>query len=456
MDKDGVIDRLDACPKNKFLSESTFKPYISLDLNPSLTTEAAPNWELRHNGREIRQHATTSKPVALIVDRYFDNVVYTGTTYAADDSCYGYIGFIFGYQSSKRYYLVSWRHRHLNIDGEAGVRGVQLRLVNSYYLPSTTTYAKSLFYSNDVTSYTKLLWQDPNLKGWECRVSYRWFLYHSPSIGFINILKHAGIFLNNYNFRVVVKGENESLIADSNYLYDTAINGGRLGVFAFNQSGVTWSNLKTECHDRLNYAISLNGSSYGAMSTISSYGIQGSFTIEMWINLPTNYTMSKQPLVCTNDSTLCVYIENGNLRCKVGSTLVKGSTTLTAQTWTHVLARYNAQEAVLTLYVNGVRYGKNGEVFDVTETYLEPSALLFLGTDKTNYFDGYIDELRIYNVQIPDVDIDYHWQQLGLEREYNIYTVTGHYTMDNNTESEYLISNSHPYQCKKQYFKCAL
>ncbi|KAJ8299288.1 hypothetical protein KUTeg_023348 [Tegillarca granosa] len=406
-DNDGVIDRLDVCPKNKFISESTFKPYISLDLNPSLTAEAGPSWELRHNGREIRQHATTMKPVALIGDRYFDNVVYTGTTYAADDSCYGYIGFIFGYQSTKRYYLVSWRHRHLNIDGEAGVRGVQLRLVNTNNLPSTTAYADSLFYSNDVTSYTTLLWQDPNLKGWECRVSYRWSLYHSPSIGFI---------------RVVVKGENESLIADSNYLYDTSINGGRLGVFAFNQSGVTWSNLKTECTDRLNYALSFNGSSYGEMTSLSSYRIQDSFTIEMWIYLPTSYAMSKLPLVCTNDSTLCVYIENGNLRCQVGSTIVNGSTTITAQTWTHVLARYNAQEGVLTLYVNGLSNGKNAEMTDISESQL----------------------LRIYNVQIPDVDIDYHWQQSGLEREYNIYTVTGHYTMDNNTESSTILSDSSP------------
>lgn len=70
MDKDGVIDRLDVCPKNKFITESTFKPYISLDLNPSLTTEAVPNWELQHNGREIRQLATTLKPVALIGNHY--------------------------------------------------------------------------------------------------------------------------------------------------------------------------------------------------------------------------------------------------------------------------------------------------------------------------------------------------------------------------------------------------
>ncbi|KAJ8298826.1 hypothetical protein KUTeg_022886 [Tegillarca granosa] len=52
--------------------------------------------------------------------------------------------------------------------------------------------------------------------------------------------------------------------------------------------------------------------------------------------------------------------------------------------------------------------------------------------------------LRIYNVQIPGVDIDYHWQQSGLEREYNIYTVTVHYTMDNNTESSTILSDSSP------------
>jgi hypothetical protein len=37
------------------------------------------------------------------------------------------------------------------------------------------------------------------------------------------------------------------LIVDSGYVYNTAINGGRLGVFAYNQTGAIWSNLQYSC-----------------------------------------------------------------------------------------------------------------------------------------------------------------------------------------------------------------
>lgn len=58
----------------------------------------------------------------------FDHVTFSGTTYAKDTECSGYIGFIFGYQSTKRYYLAIWRHKYLNMDGNGGTKGVQLRV----------------------------------------------------------------------------------------------------------------------------------------------------------------------------------------------------------------------------------------------------------------------------------------------------------------------------------------
>lgn len=51
------------------------------------------------------------------------------------------------------------------------------------------------------------------------------------------------------SFRLIVK-EGDSSIADSGTLYDVSIPGGRIGVFAYNQTGVIWSDMRFECKDR--------------------------------------------------------------------------------------------------------------------------------------------------------------------------------------------------------------
>ena len=52
---------------------------------------------------------------------------------------------------------------------------------------------------------------------------------------------------------------NQTLM-DSGDLYDTTISGGRLGVFVFNQTRVTWSNLVARSTGRENEALSFDGS----------------------------------------------------------------------------------------------------------------------------------------------------------------------------------------------------
>ena len=47
--------------------------------------------------------------------------------------------------------------------------------------------------------------------------------------------------------------EGESLVADSGTLYDASIPGGRVGLFAYNQTGVIWSDMRFECKDRYIY-----------------------------------------------------------------------------------------------------------------------------------------------------------------------------------------------------------
>ena len=57
-----------------------------------------------------------------------DHMEFSGTTYTESDECYGYIGFIFGFHSTQKYYIALWRHVHLNYNTFGGIKGVQLRV----------------------------------------------------------------------------------------------------------------------------------------------------------------------------------------------------------------------------------------------------------------------------------------------------------------------------------------
>lgn len=68
-------------------------------------------------------------------NHYFDHMEFSGTTYAQSDECYGYIGFIFGFHSTQKYYVALWRHVHLNYNIYGGIKGVQLRVsVHIYFI----------------------------------------------------------------------------------------------------------------------------------------------------------------------------------------------------------------------------------------------------------------------------------------------------------------------------------
>lgn len=67
----------------------------------------------------------------------------------------------------------------------------------------------------------------------------------------LNLIPINKLYSNDVDesFRLIVK-EGDSTIADSGTLYDVSIPGGRIGVFAYNQTGVIWSDMRFECKDR--------------------------------------------------------------------------------------------------------------------------------------------------------------------------------------------------------------
>ncbi|XP_060077614.1 uncharacterized protein LOC132557141 [Ylistrum balloti] len=404
MDSDGTPDIEDVCPLNGNIANSTFSRYFSLDLNPAWTTEQSPDWMVLGNGRHILQLKSTMKPVALIGEQIFGHVILTGTTFVDNNEGYGVIGFILGYQSNRKYYLFTWRHKYFNLQDRGDVKGVQIWLVDSGTAPGIS-YAFALYHGCDTSSIKTLLWQDPNLTGWELYQSYKWTMEHSPSVGLLRVRVDQG----------------DKNIVDSGHVFDTSIQGGRLGVFSYNQTGSHWLNLQYRCTKRLNTALQFNGSTYGEIGTLSVLSIDSSFTLEAWVYLSATALNTKQPIICSSSSDMCLYVDSSTFHVKIGASII--------------------DDNQVTLYVDGTNSlsTQDRRLNGILTLTWNTSDILYLGKDGESFFNGLMDEVKIYNTAIADTDVNTYWKMFDMTRAYKKCILSAHYSMDNQTQSAFLM-----------------
>ena len=67
----------------------------------------------------------------------------------------------------------------------------------------------------------------------------------------------------------------------------------------------------------------------------------GSFTIEAWLRWNDTVALDKLPVLCTDDSALCLYVEDAHVVGQLGEQTAVGGTTLVHDQWTHVMLRYD-------------------------------------------------------------------------------------------------------------------
>lgn len=146
----------------------------------------------------------------------FNAVDFSGTMYVNTDRDDDYAGFVFGYQSSSRFYVVMWKQITQTYWEDKpskafGISGVSLKVVNSstgtgehlrnalWHTGNTpgqvgsmlnTSYlsvlkaVKALYPINGFMQ-VRTLWHDPKNIGWKDYTAYRWHLIHRPKTGFI-------------------------------------------------------------------------------------------------------------------------------------------------------------------------------------------------------------------------------------------------------------------------------
>uniref|UniRef100_A0A8C7BMP7 Thrombospondin-3 n=1 Tax=Neovison vison TaxID=452646 RepID=A0A8C7BMP7_NEOVI len=235
-DNDAVADPLDVCPESAEVTLTDFRAYQTVVLDPEGDAQIDPNWVVLNQGMEIVQ-TMNSDPGLAVGYTAFNGVDFEGTFHVNTVTDDDYAGFLFSYQDSGRFYVVMWKQTEQTYWQATPFRAVaqpalQLKAVTSVSGPGEHL-RNALWHTGHTPDQVRLLWTDPRNVGWRDKTSYRWQLLHRPQVGYIRVKLYEG----------------PQLVADSGVIIDTAMRGGRLGVFCFSQENIIWSNLQYRCND---------------------------------------------------------------------------------------------------------------------------------------------------------------------------------------------------------------
>ena len=222
-DGDGVLDKDDNCPQNSEIDHTDFRGIKAIDLCNLNCDHTPPKWEFRDEGKEIWQGENSIGGIAIGKQR-LSAMNFSGTIFVEDEGDDDWVGFVFSFQDTSNFYVV--------YSSKIGSNQGPWKIVQ---VNSTTGPSKELDVALRNTAsmpeQTKILWQDPAGRGWKAKTPYRFLLQHHPIAGVIRLIIHEG----------------SDELLNTGDLKDSALAGGRVGVFVSSQPKEIWSRMSYMC-----------------------------------------------------------------------------------------------------------------------------------------------------------------------------------------------------------------
>ncbi|KAK3592562.1 hypothetical protein CHS0354_000890 [Potamilus streckersoni] len=389
-DVDGVPDTNDTCRYNPHISKTSFLKYFTVNLDPLCSQK--PVWKVKENGGEVEQTSQeTLMPALLIGEQTYGAIKYSGTWFVKDKDANDFIGLVFGYVSNQRFYLVMWKRKTSNIGNShfiTGIRGLAIKVVDVTFGQSPL-YKEYLYDTFETSSY---LWLDPDMKPWEPGLSYRWYLIHKPSFGYIRLTVYRG----------------NTLMTDSGAIYDSTITGGRVGVFQYGNFSTLWSYLQVECLEHRDTALYFDGKDdYVALGSLNDLKITGSFTFEAWVKLDSMEPFSNNPILCTMERDICLSADSQNIIATYRNATLSVPNILTENNWHSIVLKYDNEDLVLELFINDSYKTSISLLHEglQEDRSISDHVVIYLGRDLDYFLKGTLDNVRIYGIAVPSTKI---------------------------------------------------
>ena len=210
------------------------------------------------------------------------------------------------------------------------------------------------------------------------------------------------------NISAITNAANTSLLLST--LYNDAFKDLSDNNFTVSPTASPTSTVQHPFNPNIYTSVLFNGTSSYISAPYNANQLFGTndFTIEGWI-YPTSFTGTPwiistwygtggQYIIRINTGGRLQFVYN-NAAAPGGTTITATTTLLTINNWFHIAVVRNS--ATITLYVNGVADATTGSVSGVTISYYNDIAKdIYLGragTSSTNYFNGYMYNLRLVN-----------------------------------------------------------
>ena len=189
--------------------------------------QALSRWVVAPDGLSVTQ-TVNARPSALISDQSILNLRITGNFRVDTSGDDDFIGFIFGYQNSKQFYLFDWKQQTQNLNGGTALRGMSIKRIDAGDREFTEP---DFWWSHQNRENTTVL-SPPNDIPWKDFQDYQITLDFTPG-------------------RIVVEVHEEGTLLDRLEVEDDTFFGGRFGFYNYSQDRVVYSGFTQEALNNL-------------------------------------------------------------------------------------------------------------------------------------------------------------------------------------------------------------